>query len=116
MFLLGWRPSRSRLGEGEAFAWPIIYFAVFLRYCFVKANHCDVINDLVESLSPLVVEDATKLIFQSLMSITLVLELCRATQELSLEDMRNQPPAETAAPEQHRHSGLPNRCIQLSST
>lgn len=70
----------------QPFAWTIIYFREFLRYCFVRANHHEVINDS-EDLHSLLVAYAVKLIFKSFTSITPVLELCKGTKEQRLKDM-----------------------------
>lgn len=70
----------------QPFACTIIYFREFLRYCFVRANHREVINDS-EDLHSLVVPYAAKLIFKSFTSITPVLELCKGTKEQRLKDM-----------------------------
>lgn len=70
----------------QPFAWTIIYFREFLRYCFVMANHDEVINDS-EDLHSLLVAYAVKLIFKSFTSITPVLELCKGTKEQRLKDM-----------------------------
>lgn len=70
----------------QPFAWTIIYFREFLRYCFVRANHDEVINDS-EDLHSLLVAYAVKLIFKSFTSITPVLELCKGTKEQRLKDM-----------------------------
>lgn len=72
----------------QPFAWTIIYFSEFLRYCFVRANHHEVINDS-ENLHSLLVAYAVKLIFKSFMSITSVLELCKGTKEQRFKDMSN---------------------------
>lgn len=72
----------------QPFAWTIIYFCEFLRYCFVRANHHEVINDS-EDLHSLLVAYAVKLIFKSFMSITSVLELCKGTKEQRFKDMRD---------------------------
>lgn len=68
----------------QPFACAIIYFGAFLRYCFVRANNCDVINEPTKLHSRLVV-DATKLISKSFTSITPVLELCKGTKEQILK-------------------------------
>lgn len=72
----------------QPFAWTIIYFSEFLRYCFVRANHHEVINDS-ENLHSLLVAYAVKLIFKSFMSITSVLELCKGTKDQRFKDMSN---------------------------
>lgn len=76
--LPGHRPIQGH-GWPEPFACAIIYFAAFLRYCFVRANNCDIINDPTVSHSLLRV-DAAKLISKSFISITPVLELCTGTK------------------------------------
>lgn len=72
--------------RAQPFACTIIYFREFLRYCFVRANHREVINDS-EDLHSLLVAYAVKLIFKSFTSITPVLELCKGTKEQRLKDM-----------------------------
>lgn len=72
--------------RAQPFAWTIIYFREFLRYCFVRANHREVINDSEDLHSPLVAY-AVKLIFKSFTSIIPVLELCKGTKEQRLKDM-----------------------------
>lgn len=74
-------PARAR-----PFARAVIYFREFLRYCFVRANHREVINDAEDLHSPLVAR-AAKLIFKSFTSIIPVLELCKGTKEQGLQDM-----------------------------
>lgn len=70
----------------QPFAWAIIYFGEFLRYCFVRTNHRDVINGWEDLHSPSVAY-AAKLIFKSFTSITPVLELCKGTKEQGRKDV-----------------------------
>lgn len=70
----------------QPFAQAIIYFGEFLRYCFVRTNHRDVINGWEDLHSPSVAY-AAKLIFKSFTSITPVLELCKGTKEQRRKDV-----------------------------
>lgn len=78
-FLIGCHPTVG-LARALPFVCAIIYFGAFLRYCFVRANNCNVINDAVK-LHSLLAVDAVKLISKSFMSITPVLDLCKGTKE-----------------------------------
>lgn len=75
----------------QPFARAIIYFGEFLRYCFVRTNHRDVINGWEDLHSPSMAY-AAKLIFKSFTSITPVLELCRGTKEPRRKDVSDLKP------------------------